>query len=99
MHRVGRFALSRVQAVTLLVSLAHIVPASGQEPGRIERLNQGFLKHVAALGPQHALAVETVRRGWQETYRDQSPESFVPEALAVLYPAFAEALRAFERST
>ncbi|HUU94569.1 MAG TPA: hypothetical protein VM487_02430 [Phycisphaerae bacterium] len=96
MHRVGRFTLSRVQAVTLLVSLAHIVAASGQEPGRIERLNQGFLKHVAALGPQHALAVETVRRGWQETYRDQSPESFVPEALAVLYPAFAEALRAFD---
>jgi tetratricopeptide (TPR) repeat protein len=96
MHRVGRFGFSRGRAGALLVALAQVVLASAQEPGRIERLNQAFLEHVADLGPQHALAVETIRGGWQETYRDQSPESFVPEALAVLYPAFAETLRAFD---
>jgi len=96
MRRAGILGLAPLRAMVLALSMAYVAQASAQEPARVARLNQGFLRHVAALGPQHALAVETVRRGWQETYRDQSPESFVPEALAVLYPAFAEALRAFD---
>lgn len=64
--------------------------------GRVEQLNQAFLRHVRALGNEHAIAVTTIVEGWEKTYRGRLAESFVPDALAVLYPVYREALRAFD---
>lgn len=63
---------------------------------RIERLNAAFLKHLDSLNGENAIAASTIRDGWKKTYRDQAPEGFVPDALAVLYPAYREALAAFD---
>lgn len=66
------------------------------KPDRIEKLNQAFLAHVRALGTEHAIARTTIIEGWEQTYRGQLAESFVPDALAVLYPTYYEALQAFD---
>ena len=63
---------------------------------RVERLNRAFLQHVRALGNESAIAVTTIVEGWENTYRGQLAESFVPDALAVLYPVYREALQAFD---
>lgn len=86
--------------LVFLFSIGFVVAgASAQSlaPSRIAQLNEAFLKHLDTFDDDSALAVAAVRRGWQETYREQSPESFVPDALAVLYPAYREALQAFDR--
>jgi hypothetical protein len=67
-----------------------------QTSGRIERLNQRFLEHLESLAPRHALAVETIRRGYGDLYRGSASAGFVPDALAVLYPQYREALEAFD---
>jgi hypothetical protein len=62
---------------------------------RIEQLNRTFLEYVRSLGPERAIAAGTVIQSW-EAYRQQMPESFVPDALAVLHPAYRDALAAFD---
>ena len=62
----------------------------------IELLNEAFLTHLDGLPQSYALAAEQVRAGWREQYADAAPESFVTDALAVLYPEFARALSAFD---
>ena len=66
------------------------------EPGRVARLNQAFLERVRGLGNESVLAVTTILDGWEKTYRGRMPDSFVPDALAVLYPEFGAALQAFD---
>lgn len=84
-------------AVILGVSIGVAAQAAAPTSNsRIDRLNQAFLSHLAALGPEQSLAVETIRDGWRRMYRDESPESFVPDALAVLYPAYRDGLAAFD---
>ncbi len=84
----------------LLIVLTALPDALAQDtaaqPGRIERLNQAFLDHVRSLGGAHALARTTVIDGWENTYRGELAESFVPDALAVLYPAYRDALQALD---
>ena len=93
----GRLAV----AMILCVALASAAPVPHQDTiaefGRVERLNQEFLRHIRDLGGEHALAVTTITEGWENTYRGQLPESFVPDALAVLYPTYREALGAFDQ--
>ena len=80
--------------------LALVAPAFAQSEdarsGRVDRLNQAFLLHVRALAGERAIASATVLDGWENTYRGQLAESFVPDALAVLYPTYREALQAFD---
>jgi len=72
--------------------------AVAQGPRSVEQINAAFLEQLKSLGPERAIAIETIRRGWEDVYRKQSPESFVPEALAILYPEFADVLRAFDEA-
>lgn len=76
-------------------SLAFSQNADGKS-GRVERLNRAFLRHVRHLGSEHAIAIATIVEGWENIYRGRLAESFVPDALAVLYPAYREALQAFD---
>lgn len=86
--------------VTICIALASTTLAFAQEAavesGRVERLNQAFLRHVRTLGGNHAIAVTAILEGWESIYRNRLAESFVPDALAVLYPTYHEALRAFD---
>jgi tetratricopeptide (TPR) repeat protein len=90
----------RGPGATLLLALIGLPVALGQDaaaqPGRIERLNQAFLHHVRSLDPAYALARTTILDGWVSTYRGELAESFVPDALAVLYPVYRDALQAFD---
>ena len=70
--------------------------ADSASDSRIERLNAAFLKHLESLSGENAIAASTIRDGWKKTYRDQAPDGFVPDALAVLYPDYREALLAFD---
>lgn len=79
-----------------VLGLAQGAAADNPASSRLERLNAAFLKHLDTLGGEHALAASTIRDGWKSVYRDQTPEGFVPDALAVLYPAYREALGAFD---
>jgi tetratricopeptide (TPR) repeat protein len=65
-------------------------------PDRVARLNEAFLEHVRSLGSDHAIAQATIVEGWEGTYRGRLAESFVPDALAVLYSPYREALEAFD---
>ncbi|MFQ5807227.1 MAG: hypothetical protein ACE5I3_12330 [Phycisphaerae bacterium] len=82
------------------VALASVGLAFAQgtdvQSDRIARLNRAFLRQVRALGSAHALAAATIAEGWENTYRGELAESFVPDALAVLYPTYREALQAFD---
>jgi len=90
--------LGRSLVLLLLCGLG--AAAGGQDaatpPGRVEQLNQAFLRHVRSLGDEHALAVRTIVAAWEDQYRTALPGSFVPDALAVLYPAYGAALRALD---
>src|SRR5215470_3110753 len=88
-----RWAMLAIGFVT-----AGALAAVGEDgaPSRVDRINQAFLKHLAALPADRALAVATVREGWTATYKHAAPEGFVPDALAVLYPAYREALEAYD---
>lgn len=80
----------------LVFAFAAQVPADdAPTAGRIERLDRAFLEHVKALGPEQALAVGVITQSW-DAYQRGSPESFVPDALAVLYPDYRAALTAFD---
>lgn len=69
--------------------------AASVSASRIDRLNSAFLEHVRTLGPQYARAAEAVRDAWQ-SYRQTMPQSFVPDALALLYADYRDALSAFD---
>jgi tetratricopeptide (TPR) repeat protein len=86
---------SRCALVALLCTAAIAYSAEETPNSRTERLNRAFLAHVQELGPEHALAAGVVVQSW-ETYRAEMPESFVPDALAVLYPPYRAALAAFD---
>lgn len=62
---------------------------------RVARLNSAFLEHVRTLGPEYARAAEAVRKGWEGDRRTM-PQSFVPDALALLYTDYRDALNAFD---
>ena len=85
-----------VRRAAVILVCAQVTWASAQEPGRVARLNEEFLKHLETLDDSQALAAAAIRRGWEATYRKQSPEGFVPDALAVLYPTYRDALQAFD---
>ena len=82
--------------VALLVGVGALAQSPEAEPDRVARLNRAFLDHVQSLGSEHAIARTTVVEGWENTYRGRLAESFVPDALAVLYPTYREALQAFD---
>jgi hypothetical protein len=86
--------------VVAFVVLGLAAPALPQEAtsksGRVARLNAAFLRHVRDLEREQAIAATTILEGWESTYRDELPGSFVPDALAVLYPAYRQALEAFD---
>jgi hypothetical protein len=90
----------RGRAAVLLIALTVLPVTPAQDtaarPDRVARLNQAFLQHVRGLDAAYALAKTTIVDGWEHTYRGGLAESFVPDALAVLYPAYREALQAFD---
>lgn len=87
-------------AVVVCIVLASAPSATAQsaepESGRVERLNRAFLSHLRNLGEERAIAVASIIEGWEKTYRGKLSGSFVPDALAVLYPQYREALEAFD---
>ena len=82
----------------VVIILICIFPVPADEPaqGRIDRLNAAFLEHARGLESKDAIAVTSIMQGWEQIYRDNMPEGFVPDALALLYPAYREALAAFD---
>jgi len=88
-----RVAVGVGPAILILCCQASL---SAQTPSRVDRLNQAFLRHIHELDDRNAIAVSTILQGWADVYRDEIPESFVPDALAVLHPAYRDALRAFD---
>ena len=83
-------------AIVLTFLPAGFAQDAAAQTDRIARLNQTFLEHVRNLDPAHALARTTILDAWEHTYRADLAESFVPDALAVLYPAYRDALEAFD---
>lgn len=63
---------------------------------RIERMNEAFLRHLAELPADAAVAVATVREGYAAQYQAKAPQSFIPDALAVIHADFRAALDAFD---
>ncbi|MGD8451671.1 MAG: hypothetical protein PVJ57_07615 [Phycisphaerae bacterium] len=84
---------TRLSVLVMLV--VGVWAAVGETLEDVTRLNAAFRRHLQSLGPQHAIAVEIVESSW-ETYEQESPTSLVPDALGVLYPAYREALAAFD---
>lgn len=65
-----------------------------EPPARaMEEINRAFLEHVKARGAEHARAIEIIEKNARE---NAAADSLIPDSLAVLYPAFGEALRAFD---
>lgn len=95
MSRIGR-PLQRIAGV-LCVWSALVLTARAAPGERVERLNRAFLDHLATLEKDQPRAVEFVRKTWETDYRDSdAADSFVPDALALLYPGFREVLAAFD---
>ena len=69
---------------------------SSSSSDRLQQLNEVFLRHVRELRNTQVIAAITILDGWESTYRGRLEESFVPDALAVLYPTYRDALRAFD---
>lgn len=91
-NKAGAQARRSFAATTLLGLL--VAAAAGDD--RVARLNARFLAHLDTFALDRPLAVETVRAGWRELYDGKAAGEFVPDALLVLFPAFSEALRAFD---
>lgn len=89
-----RKVVTALVAVVATASLAFAVPPPAG--ARVESLNQEFLRHIAALGGDRAVAVATVRDGYEANYKRTAPESFIPDALTVLFPDFRAALEAYD---
>jgi TolA-binding protein len=96
-NRAGWRAALRLALLMAAVAGSSAATGPPAAPGRIEQLNQRFMKHLESLAAEHALAAESVRRGYQEGYGGPAARGFVPDALAVLYPQYREALEAFDR--
>lgn len=62
----------------------------------VDRMNREFMDHLQALHAEHTVAVAVVREGWAGKYKDAAAESFIPDALAVLYPAYRAGLEDFD---
>ena len=90
-----------ISVLILWPTVAAGQPAATQtattQPARpqIDRLNRAFLEHVGTLGPEYSRAAEAVREAWQ-SYQQSMPQSFVPDALGLLYPDYRDALNAFD---
>jgi hypothetical protein len=84
-------------ALALPIAAVAAQPGDAAPPDRIARLNQAFLDALDHAPAEQKLAIESIRAGWRDVYRDQSPAGFVPDALAILHPAFAQAMEAFDR--
>jgi tetratricopeptide (TPR) repeat protein len=72
-----------------------LAQSASANPQRIDRVNRAFVDHLEQLTTVEPGAVELVRESWHAGL-ERPAESFVPEALGVLYPAFGSALEAFE---
>ena len=90
--------MSCLPTAVITAVLGVVLPfvAAAQTSERVARLNRAFLEHLDTLPVQQAQAAELVRQGWRETYSARMPESFVSEALSVLFEDFAKGLRAFD---
>ena len=82
-------------AMATRVACGAAAPAGG-DADRIAELNRGFLKHLDALPGAERLKVETIRSGYRDAYEKTAPESFIPDALALLYADVRTALEAFD---
>ncbi|MFN0134801.1 MAG: hypothetical protein ACKVS9_01645 [Phycisphaerae bacterium] len=82
--------------VALLTAASFAFAAPPAAGARIESLNQDFLKHLAALTGDQAVAVATVRDGYDANYKKSAPDAFIPDALAVLFPDFRAAIEAYD---
>lgn len=64
------------------------------ERTRVESLNRAFLDDLKTLPPESSIAAATIREGYSRY--SGNPQGFVPDALAVLYPAYLTGLEAFD---
>lgn len=62
----------------------------------VNTLNREFLAHLEKLELARPVVVARVREGFRR-YADQTPESFIPDALSELNPALRAALEAFDQ--
>lgn len=92
-QNVRRLVIIGVLAVPLAVLGQEAPPAS---TSRIEALNAAFLNHVRGLPAAPPTAAATLAESLARDYSGENGESFVPDGLAVVYPAFRELLDAFD---
>lgn len=77
-------------------AVARAFEIGSETSARVARLNADFLKHLDTLAAEQPRAVETIRESWKRDYVGQAQDSFVPDALTVLYPTFRTALDDFD---
>lgn len=87
---------TRLVMAGLLFAAAYNLVAA-PPPAPIAELNKEFLAHLSAFGQDQVVAVASIRQAWKDVYEKNGGESFVPDALAVLYPAYRAGLDAFDR--
>lgn len=91
-----RINLSHVMpAFAATISLASAALAQTESAGP-PIVIAAFLEHVAESDAFEPSARAFVQKAWSERPADESPVSFIPEALAVLSPRFKEGLDAME---
>lgn len=84
--------MKRPACVTLLIAVATL--ACNADDARLTALNERFIAHARQLGSEYAIAAQLIADS-AAAYKD-TPQSFVPDALAILYPAYRQGLEAFD---
>ncbi len=79
----------------LVLFAAGSVGRAAESGDALDALNTGFLAHVRGLASAPAGAAAAVAEAW-ESYRTSAPESFVPDALALLYEDYRAGLAAYD---
>ena len=84
-------------AVAWALLAAQPGPAAGGLSGDwLRALNERFLAQLDAGANGNALLAAQVREGYERIYREHDPESFLPDALALLQPQFGAALASYD---
>lgn len=79
-------------AASLIAAAVAIAVAARADTSQI---NAAFREHVRTLNVDKS-AVEAVERAWKQAEQEGSTEGFIPDALALLDPGYAAALRDFD---
>ncbi|MBL8878745.1 MAG: hypothetical protein JNG88_06450 [Phycisphaerales bacterium] len=66
-------------------------------PPRIDEMNRAFLESVKASRGANSKEAELLQRSLNDEYSASAADSFIPDALAIIYPAFRAGIEAFDK--